>query len=801
MGKAGLWFKRLWKRLRSFRFTKKRVLLVSAVLAAAALGFGVWRFLRPAGGALPAMADAVRTTRLEKTTLSESITVTGTVESGSVANVTTSLSYPVKEIFVQVGDTVSEGDVICTLDSSDLEEQLAKRQEALAESRETAQKNYDKAVESYNSAAAKQTEAYNAYASAASALETARNTEYLNAANSVSSYQSAYDAALTAEQEAGAALNNANTALSAAQAGCDAAQAALDADSANPELQAARDNAAAALTAAQNTAAAAQSDYTAKSAARQAAEDALKTAKANSGYDALYQAYAAADQAWLQARSTYETATETLRQAKENMETAAENLENAGTSDEIEELEEQIADCTITAGASGTITTLNATVGSAAGGGTSNTALAVIQNTDDLKVSITIDEDDIKSVAVGQQAIIKSDATGDTEIAGTVSQLSLTSGSTGSTQGGTGSSGFGAEVTVTGKDSGLLIGLSAKVEIILSQVTDVYAVPYDAVGTDENGGSVVYARSGGETEFTAIPVETGMETDYYIEISGEGLSDGMEVKTSANDTATAAAGADDAQQSGENAMFSMDMGGGMPGGDMPGGGGGGMPSGGPGGEELEVLHGIDLTVRKGEFVAIVGASGSGKSTLMNIIGALDRPTEGTYVLDGVDVGTLRDKQLSRIRCRKIGFVFQTFNLVPRTSALKNVALPMMYNGVRGTARTQRARALLDMVEMGDRAGHAPSQLSGGQKQRVAIARAMANDPAILLADEPTGALDSATGRLVMDLFHRLHREQGKTIVLITHSPELAGECQRIVTIKDGRVTGVRRGGGAADAAV
>ena len=202
MGKAGLWFKRLWKRLRSFRFTKKRVLLVSAVLAAAALGFGVWRFLRPAGGALPAMAGAVRTTRLEKTTLSESITVTGTVESGSVANVTTSLSYPVKEIFVQVGDTVSEGDVICTLDSSDLEEQLAKWQEALAESRETAQKNYDKAVESYNSAAAKQTEAYNAYASAASALETARNTEYLNAANSVSSYQSAYDAALTAEQEA-----------------------------------------------------------------------------------------------------------------------------------------------------------------------------------------------------------------------------------------------------------------------------------------------------------------------------------------------------------------------------------------------------------------------------------------------------------------------------------------------------------------------------------------------------------------------------------------------------------------------
>ena len=203
------------------------------------------------------------------------------------------------------------------------------------------------------------------------------------------------------------------------------------------------------------------------------------------------------------------------------------------------------------------------------------------------------------------------------------------------------------------------------------------------------------------------------------------------------------------------------------------------------GEELEVLHGIDLTVRKGEFVAIVGASGSGKSTLMNIIGALDRPTEGTYVLDGVDVGTLRDKQLSRIRCRKIGFVFQTFNLVPRTSALKNVALPMMYNGVRGAARTQRARALLDMVEMADRMYHQPNELSGGQKQRVAIARAMANDPAIVLADEPTGALDSKTGRLVMDIFHRLNRDQGKTVILITHNRELAKETSRIVTMRDG----------------
>ena len=211
--------------------------------------------------------------------------------------------------------------------------------------------------------------------------------------------------------------------------------------------------------------------------------------------------------------------------------------------------------------------------------------------------------------------------------------------------------------------------------------------------------------------------------------------------------------------------------------------------------ELEILHGISLDVRAGEFVAIVGESGSGKSTMMNIIGALDRPTEGTYSLDGHNIETLADKDLSRIRCQKIGFVFQTFNLVARTSALKNVELPMMYNGVSGSQRTRRAKELLELVGMGDRMSHQPSELSGGQKQRVAIARAMANDPAIILADEPTGALDSKTGRMVMDIFHRLHDEQGKTIVLITHSNTLAGECQRILTLQDGLITGERQGGG------
>ena len=210
--------------------------------------------------------------------------------------------------------------------------------------------------------------------------------------------------------------------------------------------------------------------------------------------------------------------------------------------------------------------------------------------------------------------------------------------------------------------------------------------------------------------------------------------------------------------------------------------------------ELEILHGIDLDVKEGEFVSIVGASGSGKSTLMNMIGVLDRPTEGTYWLDGTDVQDAQDDELSQIRNRKIGFVFQNFNLISRTNARKNVELPMMYAGIQQKKRTQRAEELLDLVGMADRMDHQPNELSGGQKQRVAIARAMANDPAIILADEPTGALDSKTGRMVMDLFHRLNREQGKTIVLITHNQELAAETSRVLTMRDGILyTGSERG--------
>lgn len=203
--------------------------------------------------------------------------------------------------------------------------------------------------------------------------------------------------------------------------------------------------------------------------------------------------------------------------------------------------------------------------------------------------------------------------------------------------------------------------------------------------------------------------------------------------------------------------------------------------------ELEILHGIDFDVNEGEFVSVVGQSGSGKSTLMNIIGLLDRQTSGYYELNKVDISSLKDSELSAYRSKKIGFVFQNFNLIPRSNALKNVELPMTYAGVPKKERTERAERLLEIVEMKDRMNHLPNELSGGQKQRVAIARAMANDPDIILADEPTGALDSKTGRTVMDLFHKLNEVEKRTIIVITHNLELAEEATRIYKMNDGNL--------------
>src|ERR671932_755708 len=205
-----------------------------------------------------------------------------------------------------------------------------------------------------------------------------------------------------------------------------------------------------------------------------------------------------------------------------------------------------------------------------------------------------------------------------------------------------------------------------------------------------------------------------------------------------------------------------------------------------GAEEIHALRGVSIQIERGEYVAIMGPSGSGKSTLMNLIGCLDTPTKGSYLLNGKQVSQMNDNELARIRNEEIGFVFQTFNLLLRATALRNVELPLVYAGVAAKAREERARAALEKVELGGRMRHRPNELSGGQRQRVAIARALVNNPSILLADEPTGALDTATGNEIMGLFERLH-QQGNTIVLVTHEHDIALHAHRIVHIRDGKV--------------
>ena len=529
-GRLGGWFK---------QHKKFAALLVVLALAAAI----VLRFLPQKGAAQGSTVSFVRTTTLQKTSLENSVSTTGTVESANVSTVTTDLKYTVKSVNVQVGDTVQAGDVICTLDTEDLEKQIERAKESLTDQTEQTQEAYDKALKSYN-------EAKKDYDDAVTAADDAEDDYYdswddLNAAtNQVSALQADYD---RKQSQLSSMLTEYNEAVSTYGVDSDEAKAAKD------RYEKFK-------------------DHDAKDA-----QTALENAQETTGYQSLVQAKDQAVAAWEQAKTAKEQAEKQLETASESLDTAKKNLDKSGSSDTLEDLQEQLIKCTLTAETSGTVTSLNATVGSIC-----SDTVATIQDTNALKIAVTIQEYDVPNVSIGMKARITSDAT-DGEISGTLTQISPTATAATGGQSSSSSSGtFSAEVSVDGASSGLLIGMNANVEIVQSTTDNVFVVPYDAVGTEDDGTKYVMVKTGGEgadATFEKVTVTTGAENDYYIEISGDALTEGMEVRSSATDDSTETVDASDMMGQGR-LVFSA-------GGDMPSGGGpggpGGRQGGGPGG--------------------------------------------------------------------------------------------------------------------------------------------------------------------------------------------------------------------------
>lgn len=541
------------------RHKKAVIALALLVVAAAAAAFLLrGRFVRPVS--LPAAGGSyVRTVTLQKGTLEDSISATGTVQSSDVSNVTTDLKYTVKTVNVQVGDSVEEGDVICTLDTSELEESIRKLQESLADAKAEAQKQYEKAQASLTEAEENVKSTYDDMKEAEDERDSAKSA-YETAAAAVKSYQAEVDAA------------NADllTKLNARQAALDAYTAAggtVD-ENGDPVTSATSEAAstAADLSALADALVKANGEYKSAEQTLKTAEANLQTAQSASNYTALSSAYNQAQTAYEQAKATYENAVKTSETAEESRDTALENYNKAGESDELEELQSQLGKCTLKAETSGKVTAVNATVGSAIEG-----TAATIQDTDSLKISITIAEYDIDSVSEGMHAVITSDVI-DGEINGTLTQISPTASG-----GGSSSSTFSAEVTVDDENSGLLIGTNAKVQIIQSTTEDVFTVPLDAIEEKEDGTSVIYVQSGeenGEPVFEEVQVVVGATNDYYAEVSGVDLEEGMIVRASAS-----------LEEATEEVTTPSDMM--MGGGEVviaaPADGGGAMPSGGGGG--------------------------------------------------------------------------------------------------------------------------------------------------------------------------------------------------------------------------
>lgn len=565
-GRAGQW-------IAAHKKAAAALLLVAAIAA----GVLVWR--QRSAARLPAAANLggqsyVRTVTLQKGTLDDSISASGTVESDDVSNVTTDLKYTVKTVNVQVGDSVNAGDVICTLDTADLEKSITKMKESLAEAKEKALKNYQNAQDALTEAQENVTEAYDSKEDKKSARDSAKSA-YESAAAQIAAYQSAYESAnadlltkLNAMQKADADV----AAYDAKEKELAAADPTLTDDSLKAAVEAAtgivRETAANAQTQAKSAYSQAETDLG-------TAEANLRTAKSATNHDALQSAYTQAQSSYEQAKTAYEQAQKTAETAESSRDDALDAYNKAGESDELEELQQELEKCTLKAETGGKVTAVNATVGSAING-----AAATIQNTDKLKIAISIAEYDIGQVKVGMKAIITSDVM-DGEVNGTLTQISPTASG-----GGSSSSGFTAEITVDDENSGLLVGTNAKAKIILSTTENVFTVPLDAIEEKEDGTSVIYVKTGedsaGQPTFEPLAVTVGTANDYYAEISGSGLSEGMVVRAAANES-EAADTADPFQMGGAmggaDVQVSMGAAPAMPdGGGQRGGGQGGGPA-------------------------------------------------------------------------------------------------------------------------------------------------------------------------------------------------------------------------------
>lgn len=565
-GRAGQWIA-----------AHKKAAVALLLVAAIAAGVLVWR--QRSAARLPAAANLggqsyVRTVTLQKGTLDDSISASGTVESDDVSNVTTDLKYTVKTVNVQVGDSVNAGDVICTLDTADLEKSITKMKESLAEAKEKALKNYQNAQDALTEAQENVTEAYDSKEDKKSARDSAKSA-YESAAAQIAAYQSAYESAnadlltkLNAMQKADADV----AAYDAKEKELAAADPTLTDDSLKAAVEAAtgivRETAANAQTQAKSAYSQAETDLG-------TAEANLRTAKSATNHDALQSAYTQAQSSYEQAKTAYEQAQKTAETAESSRDDALDAYNKAGESDELEELQQELEKCTLKAETGGKVTAVNATVGSAING-----AAATIQNTDKLKIAISIAEYDIGQVKVGMKAIITSDVM-DGEVNGTLTQISPTASG-----GGSSSSGFTAEITVDDENSGLLVGTNAKAKIILSTTENVFTVPLDAIEEKEDGTSVIYVKTGedsaGQPTFEPLAVTVGTANDYYAEISGSGLSEGMVVRAAANES-EAADTADPFQMGGAmggaDVQVSMGAAPAMPdGGGQRGGGQGGGPA-------------------------------------------------------------------------------------------------------------------------------------------------------------------------------------------------------------------------------